>query len=164
MSESDWGERYEKVHTTPRNYFLYFKLDNHQSTSSWDDAFCEDRNTLFFCLPVVVERHDHETRSPSNGLPPPEIKEMKKMFHIYEILCQLKVWLLSIEYRLFLRNIRQYVNYDLTYHSQDGLEQCHVTGENRLDSSEARQHSPHLSRLRQTSCDFWWTCSWIYLR
>ena len=58
LFESDWGGHYKEVPTPPRDCLLYF-LDIHQSTSSRDNAFCEE--TLFFnhvlnCLPLAVAR------------------------------------------------------------------------------------------------------------
>ena len=58
----------KKAPTTPRNYFLYFNLTFIKALAAEMILFVKIEIEMFFCLPVVVERHDHETRSASNRL------------------------------------------------------------------------------------------------
>ena len=68
-----------KKHTPhPETIFSTSNLTNHQSTSSWDDAFVKIEILCFFCLPST----NSNGLVSSTGLSTPEIKEMKKMFHL----------------------------------------------------------------------------------
>ena len=58
LFESDRGGHYKEAQTTPRDCLLYF-IDIHQSTSSRDDAFCEETllvKHVLDCLPLAVAR------------------------------------------------------------------------------------------------------------
>ena len=59
---------------------LFSLLQTWGSSKHWQLrwCFCEDRNTLFFCLPST----NSNGLVSSTGLSTPEIKEMKKMFHL----------------------------------------------------------------------------------